>query len=230
MIGQQVQRPPPKESNRTNLWTDFQREVNALAKSDYILFVFVSSFFVLGAHKQHYMKREKKSKPPSSQGHKTVYASGGERKGSHVLIGSDCTYYKHIVFFFFYHSTPAKLNAQSAEAEQKETRNQNKTRHHHHQQQRSSSSSDSTSWLNFLHDTCVGTATHGWGGPVARQQHNYLYPHQHQPPPPPQSDQNRATQRVPRVWEEDFTNPAKKKKKKPKREKRKVGFITLWSV
>lgn len=81
--------------------------------------------------------------------------------------------------FFFYHSTPAKLNAQSAEAEQKETRNQNKTRHHHHQQQRSSSSSDSTSWLNFLHDTCVGTATHGWGGPVTRQQHNYLYPHQH---------------------------------------------------
>lgn len=61
MIGQQVQRPPPEESNRTNLWTDFQREVNALAKSGYILFVFVSSFFVLGAHKQYYMKRGKKA-------------------------------------------------------------------------------------------------------------------------------------------------------------------------
>lgn len=47
MIGQQVQRPPPEESNRTNLWTDFQREVNALAKSGYILFVFLPFLYLV---------------------------------------------------------------------------------------------------------------------------------------------------------------------------------------
>lgn len=64
MISQQAQRPPREESNITKRRTDFQEEVSALAKSDYIVCLFSFLLFVLGAHKQHYMKRKKKSEPP----------------------------------------------------------------------------------------------------------------------------------------------------------------------
>lgn len=78
MISQQAQRPPREEANITKRRTDFQEEVSALAKSDYIVCLFSFLLFVLGAHKQHYMKRKKKASRLSE--HKSVYASGGKER------------------------------------------------------------------------------------------------------------------------------------------------------